>query len=139
MALARTPPLLALVADPLQALLQLLDALADEAAIQFQLRLARTAQADAAAALPLQVGPAAHQARGHVPVLGQLHLQLAFEGAGALGEDVQDEAGAIQHPAAQELLQVAFLAGAEGVVDQHQIGAERLDALRHFLRPCLRR
>ena len=67
-----------------------------------------------------------------MPVLGQLHLQLALEGAGALGEDVEDETGAIQHAAGQELLQVAFLAGAERVVHQHQIGLERLDALAHL-------
>ncbi len=55
--------------------------------------------------------------------LGQFHLQLAFVAAGALGEDVQDQAGAIQHAAFQEFLQVALLAGRKRIVDQYQIRA----------------
>ena len=33
--------------------------------------------------------------------LRQLHLQLALVGAGALGKNIQNQAGAIQHPALQ--------------------------------------
>ena len=55
--------------------------------------------------------------------LGQLHLQLAFEAARALGEDVQDQPGAVEHAALEELLQVAFLARAQRMVDQDQVGA----------------
>ena len=80
------------------------------APIQFQLGLTGSAQTDTAAALPFQVGPAAYQTGGYMSVLCQLHLQLAFEAAGTLREDIQDQAGAIQHPATQEFFQVAFLA-----------------------------
>jgi hypothetical protein len=41
--------------------------------------------------------------------------------AGALGEDVEDQAGAVHHPAAELLFQVAFLAGTEGVVEHHHL------------------
>ena len=57
-----------------------------------------------AAALALQMGPAADQARGHVLELCQFDLQLAFVRTRALGEDVEDQAGAIDDAA----LGVAF-------------------------------
>ena len=43
--------------------------------------------------------------------------------ARALGEDVEDQAGAVDHAAAQRLFEVALLHRAEPVIDQHQIGA----------------
>ena len=130
---AGTAHLGALHFDFFQPLLQLLDALLQQAAIGFQLRLTGAAQADGTAALALQVGPAADQARGHVAQLRQFHLQLAFVAARALGEDVQDQAGAVQHAALQEFLQIAFLAGREREVDQHQVGAGRVGGRLHFL------
>ena len=53
--------------------------------------------------------------------LGQLHLQLALVGGRALGEDVQDEAGARQHAGLEVLLEVALLGGREGVVEDDQL------------------
>ena len=52
-------------------------ALAEQAAVGFELLFARAAQADAAF-LALQVGPAAHQARCQMLQLGQFDLDLAF-------------------------------------------------------------
>jgi hypothetical protein len=78
-----------------------------------------------AAALALEVGPAAHQARGHVLELGQLDLQLAFVRTRALGEDVEDQAGAVDDAALGELLEVALLHRRERVVDQDQVGSSR--------------
>jgi hypothetical protein len=43
--------------------------------------------------------------------LRELHLQLAFETARPLREDVEDQPAAIQHPAFELLLEVALLAG----------------------------
>ena len=91
------------------------------------------AQADGAAALALQVGPAANQARGHVLELGQLDLQLAFVAVRAQGEDVEDQPGAVDDAALQRLFQVAFLDRAQRMVDQHQVGAGRLAGRLHFL------
>ena len=109
---ARAAHLRALHFDFFQARLQLLDALLQQATVGFQLRFAGTAQADRTAALAFQVGPAAHQARGHVAQLREFDLQLAFVAARALREDVQDQAGAVDHAALQRLFQVAFLAPA---------------------------
>ena len=99
--------------DFLQALLQHVDALLQQAAVGFELGFAGTAQADGTTALALQVGPAAHQARGHVLELRQFDLQLAFGAARALREDVQDQAGAIDHATFQRALEVALLHRAE--------------------------
>ena len=43
-------------------------------------------------------------------------------GTRALGEDVEDQAGAGQYPAGQQALKVALLAGAECVVEDDNIG-----------------
>ena len=88
---------------------------------RLQLRLAGTAQADAAL-LALQVRPAAHQAAGDVLQLRELDFELALEAARALREDVEDEAVAIQHAPLDELLEIALLAGRERVVDQNDVG-----------------
>src|SRR3546814_6809858 len=94
--------LVALHLDLVEPLLQLLDALLQQPAVGFELGFTRAAQADRAAALALQVGPAAHQARGHVAQLGQFDLQLALGAARALREDVEDQAGAIDHARSEE-------------------------------------
>ena len=104
----------------------------DQAPVGFELGFTRPAQPDTAL-LPLEVGPAAHQARRYVLELGKLDLQLAFEGARALREDVQDQAAAIQHAAIEFLLEVAFLAGRERIVHDHQVGSECDQALAQFL------
>ncbi len=108
-ALARAPRGAALRFDFFQALTELFDARGEQAAVEFELGFARTAQADRAAALALQMGPAAHQARGHVLELREFDLQFALVRARALGEDVEDQSGAIDHAALRELFEVAFL------------------------------
>jgi hypothetical protein len=54
--------------------------------------------------------------------LGELHLQLALVGAGAVGEDVQDQLGAGHGPAAQALLEIALLARRQVVIDDQEVG-----------------
>ena len=117
-ALARAPLHLALLLHRRELVLEHLDALAEQPAVGFQLRLARSAQADPAL-LPLQVGPAAHQPRGQMLELRQLDLQLALVAAGALREDVEDQADAIDDAAAQRLLEVALLGRGELVIEHH--------------------
>ena len=80
------------------------------------------------------MGPAAHQPGGQVLQLGQLHFQLAFVRTCALGEDVQDQAGAIDHADTQVFFQVAFLHRGQHVVDQHQIRLQRTRRLGHLVR-----
>ncbi len=96
-------------------------ALTDEPAIRLELCLAGTAHADTAL-LALEVGPPPHQAAGDVLQLRKLHFELAFEAAGALREDVEDETVAIEHAAARKLLEVALLAWGQCVVDEDDVG-----------------
>ena len=91
-------------------------------AVGFQLRFARAAQADAAL-LAFQVRPAAHQPRRQVLELRELDLELAFEGAGTLRKNVEYQSAAIEHAPAGQLLEIAFLAGRERVIDQYDVRA----------------
>ncbi|MNO87938.1 hypothetical protein D3C76_793720 [compost metagenome] len=65
--------------------------------------------------------------------LGQLHLQLALVGTGALGEDVQDQPGAVQNTAFERALQVTLLAGREGVIEDDQLDLLGADQVVEFL------
>ena len=106
-------------------LAQLLYLAPDVAAVGLQLGLAGAARAywrrPARSGLAHQVGPHARQPGQQVFVLRQLHLELALARAGALGEDVQDEAGAVQHLHAQLLGQHAVLRGGELVVEDREV------------------
>jgi hypothetical protein len=102
------------------------DLLLDQPAVDLELGLARAADGAKAAALPLQVGPRPHQAGALVVQPRQLDLQPALVGAGAIGENLQDEAGAVQHLGLPGLLQVALLHRADLAVDHHQLGIVRL-------------
>ena len=106
-----------------------------QSAVGLELRLAGTAQADAAL-LPFEVRPAAHQARRQVLELRELDLELALEAAGALREDVEDQAAAVEHAPAGQLLEIALLAGRQRVVDEDEVGAVRPRRLRRSLPPC---
>ena len=66
--------------------------------------------------------------------LGQFDLEFTLEGAGALGEDVENQAGAVQYPALEETLQVAFLGRRQGVVEDHQLCLSGLHQQLEFLR-----
>jgi len=109
-----------------------LDARADQALVELELRLADAAGADATL-LTIQMRPAADQARRGVLELGELDLQLAFVGARALGEDVEDEPRARQHAGLEQTLEIALLRRGEVVIEDHQlrrsIGHERAQRL----------
>jgi hypothetical protein len=51
----------------------------------------------------------------------QVDFELALKAARALRKDVEDEAVAVQHAPLDELLEVALLAGREGVVDENDL------------------
>ena len=118
-----------------QILFDFLDAVVDAAAVGFQLRFTGAARADAAAQ-PGHLDALAGQARQQVIQLRQFHLQAAFPGARAAGEDVEDELRAVDDAARQLLLQIALLGGREVVVEDDQAGIQRLAQLRQFLRLC---
>ena len=65
--------------------------------------------------------------------LRQLHLQTAFVGTRPLGENIQNQTGAVEHAAFHRALQVAFLAGAQAVVEQHHVGLVLTHQVRQLL------
>jgi len=95
-AVALGAPHLALAGDGVDPPLQLGDPVAHPAPVDLQLGLAGASPADAAGQ-PGQRVVALGQPGEQVLELGQLHLELAVRALGALGEDVQDELGAVQH------------------------------------------
>src|SRR5690606_11722049 len=113
-------PCLALPLDAPEPLLQEPDALAEQAAVRLELRLARPSEADAAL-LPLEVGPAADEPGGQMLELRQLDLQLTFEACGALGKDVEDQPIAIEHARLERALEVPLLAGRQCTVHEHEL------------------
>ncbi len=99
--------------------------------VSFQLGLAGTAGADAAAAghpaarLPGQRLAPAAQPGQHVLQLGQFHLGLALAAARVLGEDVQDQGGPVDHLDLDDAFQAAQLARGELAVADHGVGTGR--------------
>jgi hypothetical protein len=69
------------------------------------------------------VRPAAHETAGDVLQLRKLHFQLALVAAGSLGEDVEDQRIAVEHAQTDQLLEVAFLARRQRVIDEDDFGA----------------
>ena len=106
--------------QPLQAATQVRDAVARQAAVGLDLRLAGAPGADPATE-PLEVGPQAPHSREVVLELGQLHLELALGAVGVVGEDVEDHGRPVDHRHAQTLLEVALLARDELVVAHDEV------------------
>ena len=103
--------------------LEMVDAALNAAAVGFKLGFAGAAGTDAAA--ELRHGFAAPgEARKHVFKLRQLHLQLAFAGAGVAGKDVEDQLGAVEHAAGKRGLKIAQLRGRKVVVEEDQVGLD---------------
>ena len=107
--------------DHLEVALNLVDPLAHLAAIHLELALALAAAHANAALLPRQVRPEARQPRQQVVQLRQLHLELAFTRAGALGEDVENQRCAVENLALENLLEVAALRRGEFLVEHYRV------------------
>ena len=103
-----------------QAAMQVRDAVARQAAVGLDLRLAGAPGADPATE-PLEVGPQAPHPREVVLELGQLHLELALGAVGVVGEDVEDHGRPVDHRHAQTLLEVALLARNQLVVAHDEV------------------
>ena len=52
--------------------------------------------------------------------LRQFHLQLAFVAFGALGKNIQNQAGAIYYAASEALLQITLLGRRKVMIENHQ-------------------
>ena len=94
---------------------------ADAPAVELELLLAGAASADAAAQTR-EMAVAAGQPRQEVLELRELDLRARFPGARVQREDVEDQAGPVQHPdaVAPGLLEVAHLSRRELVVEDHE-------------------
>src|SRR6185312_11321957 len=77
---------------------------------------------------------AAYQAAADVPELRELDFELALEAARPLGEDVEDQAVAIEHAPARELLEIALLAGRKRVIHQDHVRSAGLGRSLQLLR-----
>ena len=99
----------------------------DIASIQFQLLFARAAGLAEAAALTLQVRPAAHEPRRQVLELRELDLELTFEAARTLSEDVQYHRRSIEHTAADGALEVALLTRGQRVIEERDVAGVLAD------------
>ena len=64
--------------------------------------------------------------------LRQLDLQFTFIGTSALGKNIKNQSGSIQHPALQLFFQVTFLGGRKSVIKQHHFGFMRDDGLANL-------
>ena len=99
-------------------LLETGDPLLNDSAVGLYLGFTHAAAGTSSSPLSFEVGPHAGQARKHVIVFGQLHLHLGVRGLCPLGEDFQDEAGAVDYYAVlQESLDVTLLHAGEFVVE----------------------
>ena len=91
------------------------------AAVGFELGLARSAGADAAAKLRhLRATPG--QPWQHVLKLRQFDLELAFAGAGVAGKDVKNELGAIDDATVEFVFEITKLGGRQLVVEDESSG-----------------
>ena len=97
-------------------------AVADQAAVGFDLGFARPAKEAVAAALALKVGPAAHQPPGLIVEMGEFDLESAFGGRRALAEDFEDQSGAVDHLALELFLEIALLNRGQRAIDDDQLG-----------------
>ena len=97
------------------------DALGDFAPVRFELRFTLAAPHANAAGLTRQVTPVTREPRQQMFELRELHLQLALPRACALREDVEDERGAVENLALENLLQIARLRPAQIVVEDDRV------------------
>ena len=114
----------ALASDDVEFLADAFDAFLGFAAIRFELGFALAADGTEAAALAGEVGPEAGEAWEEILEAGELDLEFAFAGAGAVTEDLEDEGGAVEDLAAEGLFEVAGLGAGEFVVEDDRVDAE---------------
>src|SRR5580698_2979093 len=108
--------------DFLQFLFEPGDAIADQAAVGLDLRLARSAHETKSAALALEMSPRPHQTAALVVQVRQFDLKRSFFGFGAAPEDFENESGAIEDLGVPGLLQVALLDRRQRAVHDHEFG-----------------
>ena len=119
----------------LQLLLQRVDPAADMPPIAFQLGFAGAPGADTAAQTG-QGGSLPRQPGQQILQLRQLHLQPPLRRPGAGSENVQNQGGAIHHPAGQRVGKIPLLGGGQLPVEDHQIHPRVFADLAQLLQPA---
>ena len=105
----------------------------DQPPVGFQLRFAGPAEKAEAAALPLEMGPRAHQPAFLIGQMRVFDLQRAFARARAASENLEDEPGAVEHLGVPGPFQIALLHRRERAVHHHDAGVELLISPGEFL------
>src|SRR5215469_10210713 len=113
----------------------LANALADQPAVDFELAFAGAAEKTKPAALALEMGPGANEARALIGQRRELDLEPPFIGASTGAKDLENEPGAVDDLGLPAPLQIALLHGRHRAVDDHEADlllldrcAERIDA-----------
>ena len=119
-ALAALALCLAHAFDLLQIAPQFGDSFLNAAAIHFELALAIASHSDAAF-LPRKVRPQSREARQDMLQLRHLDLHFAFPRASSLGEDIEDERGAIEYLAIEHTLEIARLGWRKFVIENNGV------------------
>ena len=96
--------------------------MADHPPVGLNLGFARAAEETETTALPLKVGPAAHQPALLVIQMGQFDLQSPFRGRSTLAEYLKDQAGPVDDLSRQLVLEIALLDRAEGTIHHDKLG-----------------
>jgi len=104
------------------------DLVVDGAPVGLYLGFAGAADETETAALAFEMGPGAHQPRALIGQRREFHLQHTLPGAGAGGEYLEDQAGAVQHLRPPGALEVALLDGGHRPVDHDEPDLPGLDA-----------
>jgi hypothetical protein len=115
----------------LQFLLDLDDPAPNPPSIHLQLRLAG-APGPNATSQPGQLAPMAGEAREQILELGQLDLELPLPRSGALGENIQNEPGPINHLSTKGGFEISLLGTGQVIVEDdeiHALLADRPDLL----------
>ena len=97
----------------------------ETATVDLELGLTRAPGTDTAALLG-EGASARAKAREAVAQLGEFHLGLALLAAGVLGENVENDGGAIECRPAENLLEVVLLGRGEFVVEDDRVGIDRV-------------
>jgi len=93
---------------------------ADQPAVGLDLGLAGTAEEAEAAALALEVGPGPDQASRLIVEVGEFDLEAALRGRRPLAENLEDQAGAVDHLGLGAVLQIFLLDRRDSAVDDEQ-------------------
>ena len=130
---ARAALRVTLTRETLELVAKLLHAHADHSAVKLDLLFAGAAGLAEAAALALQMSPAAHEARGEMLELGEFDLQAAFAGLRAGAEDVENQLGAVKNGKLDGALYVSLLGRREGDVEDDDVGMQLMSELSELV------